>query len=662
MNFLLSLFVFALLSFFLFTAPGVYLLTRSSQKFLFVEKLVLGTIVGFVIFTLLSYILIVINRTILIPILLVIFNMLAAKESRHFIKDFRNFATSFKRVSFKGLVVSIILTIGIIGQLAVISPSGIIKNGDILFWSSHGHDGMWHVALMEEIKRGGILQNPIFSGERLVNYHFFSDVAPAVFSKYISFSNLDLYFRLFPLLYSPLLGGSAYILVKKMTGKASNALWATFFTYFAGSFGYIVTYLKNGSIGGESIFWATQIQSSSGNPPQIISNFLVLTFIYFFYILAKKADTKIFLLTAVLLGSLALFKVYAAVVLITPTLIVGAWQLIREKRVYFLSLAVIGAAFGGVLYIPNVTLGTSFLIFEPWWYIRTMIVEPARLNWIDHELRRQTYIFENNWKRVIFLEIQAFLIFFFGNLGTRIIALGYFVKLVGQSLVDKFKLLFILIIVTSLIFPLLFLQRGVASNTSQSLQYFILLFGILAGITVSKIIESFKVGPLKIVAALLVVSLTIPTQVGLLLEFYSRTAYAKISESEVEALEFIRENSPKNSVILTPPYDPHRDLGGKIPEIWDWFDTSYVSALSERRTYFDDYEQLDIMGYDIKNRTEIKKAIFSSSDKNLVQNKISETGVHLIYFPKSLKPRASLFELNSSRIYENHDVEVWKID
>jgi len=66
---------------------------------------------------------------------------------------------------------------------------------------------------------------------------------------------------------------------------------ATIFTYFAGSFGYIVTYLNNKTIGGESIFWATQPQSASGNPPQIISDFMIMAAVYF-YLLFKEQKKK----------------------------------------------------------------------------------------------------------------------------------------------------------------------------------------------------------------------------------------------------------------------------------------------------------------------------------------------------------------------------------
>ena len=555
------------------------------------------------------------------------------------------------------MVVLVVFVIGIIGQLAVIAPSGIYKSGDLVFWSAHGHDGTWHIALMEEMKKampagrqGYSFQNPIFAGTPLKNYHFFSDILPVMVSKYTNISNFNLYFRIFPFFYSLFLGASVFYLTKKLTKNFSSGIWATIFTYFAGSFGYLINK-------GESVFWATQIQSSSGNPPQIISNFLFLASIYFTITFLeqkeKKLQIKYFLISFILLGTISAFKIYAGVILLLTLAIIGTWNLIFNKDLRLFLLTLFSGILALIIYLPN-SSGKSFLIFEPWWYIRTMIVEPSRLNLLDWELRRQTYIYEHNWKRVIWLEGMGFLIFFFGNLGMRFLGLWEFVKT---------NAIFKISIVLSLVLPLLFLQKGIASNTSQFLQYFILLFGILSGIAVSKIVTNKKF----IFLTPIIIILMIPTQVRLLKEFYIseghlRPAFTKISSSEIEALDFIKQNSGKDAVIVTPPYNQYLNEGLAIPNIWDWFDTAYVSALSSRRTYFDDYEQVDIMGYDYRIRLEIKKIIFESKDLDEVSKSLSSTNTNLLYFPKALRPKIDLQNIGLTLFFENQEIEVWKIN
>ncbi|KKR61677.1 MAG: hypothetical protein UU02_C0055G0007 [Candidatus Woesebacteria bacterium GW2011_GWA1_40_43] len=564
----------------------------------------MGGIAGFASFTLISYILIVLNIPILIiPIVLltIIFS------TKPLIKTIKQIKT---KPNFQTIIILIVFVLGIAGQMAVISPSGITQNGNLLFWSAHGHDGTWHIALMEEIKKGLPFENPIFAGEKLVNYHFFSDILPAMIGKYLFVSNFDLYFRIFPFIYSLFLGASAYFLTKRLTGSSQASIWATIFTYFAGSFGFIVTYIKGKTIGGESIFWATQPQSSSGNPPQIISDFLVLAAIYFLIVLTRQKNKSknkiIFVVCVILFGTLASFKVYAGVVALGALGIAAIWQIVKEKRFQLLVLT----AFSGAL-----------------------------------ELRRQTYIYEHNWKRVIFLEGVGFLIFFFGNLGMRFVGLWNYLK---THLVIK------VVVFLSILLPLIFLQKGVASNTSQFLQYFVLLFGILAGIQTSKITAKAKF------LIPFIIILMLPTQIGLLREFYSRPAFAKVSSQEIEALNYIKENTPEDAVVVTPPYNQYLDLKDSTPNIWDWFDTSYVSAISARRTFFDDYEQADIMGYDWRPRLETKRVVFEGTNPVEVKNAFTETQANVLYFPKAVGPKVDPESLGLIRIFENQEIEVWK--
>lgn len=605
----------------------------------------MGSIFAFSLATLVSYIFIVLNIPyLIIPVLFltIVFNFRAL---------FKRFKSIKIRLNIQTIIVILIFTIGIISQIAIISPSGTYnKSGDLVFWSAHGHDGTWHMALMEEIKKGYPFQNPIFAGTPLKNYHFFSDILPTIVSKYTGISDEYLYFKIFPLIYSLFLGASVYYLTKKLTNNFSASIWATIFTYFAGSFGYLIGK-------GESIFWATQIQSSGGNPPQIISNFLFLAIIYYCVVFLdqkeKRLQKKYFLISLILLGTISAFKIYAGVILLGTLSIIGTWKLIfnKDRRLFLLSL--LSGIVALALYIPNSSNTGSFLIYEPWWYIRTMIVEPSRLNLLDWELRRQTYIYEHNWKRVIWLEGMGFLIFFFGNLGMRFLGLWELVKT---------NAIFKVSIILSIVLPLLFLQKGVASNTAQFLQYFILLFGILSGIAVSKILSNKKL----FILAPIIIILMIPTQVKLFREFYIsdnhlRQPFTKITAAELEALNFIKNNTNANDVILTPPYNEYLNLKKPIPDIWDWFDTSYVSALTSRRTYFDDYEQIDIMGYEYRPRLEIKRTIFNSDKADVVKSAISSTNSNILYYPKEVAPKIDIKSLGLTKLFENSEVIVWRI-
>lgn len=644
--------IFILASFFCFTVTGLVILNNLKGELAGYERIILGTITGFVAFTLLSYLLYILKiHPLLLPTVLLV--------NIYFFRSFSPAKLSY-RLNRDSALLLIIFIIGIAGQLAIIAPSGINVGGDLLFWSANGHDGAWHIALAHELQKGYPFQNPVFAGEKLVNYHFFSDITLSDFNNLFKISVLDLYFRFFPFLFSLLLGASAFIIGRKIGNSNLAGIWSVIFTYFGGSFGYIVTWLRNKSLGGESIFWGTQIQSASGNPPQIISDFLVLSFLYLFFIYIHKKNRTIFTVCLLLAGTMILFKVYAAVAILGSLAIAGIWEILKERKLYISALFLLSSITAAILYFPNSSGSGSFLIWQPWWYIRTMVVDSSRLDWIDLELRRQTYIAENNIKRVVQLEVTAFLIFFFGNLGMRFLGLVSFFKLTILSFRNYFYLTVIAVALISLIFPLLFLQKGVAGNTSQFFQYFILILGILSGVTTAQLMTLLKSNLLKILISFTILLLAVPTQIGLLYEFYSRPAFTKITKEEVAALSFLKNHTTKDSTIMSPPYNKYLDLKEVTPNIWDWFDTAYVSALSERRTYFADYEQVDIMGYNYQDRLTFEQEIFDETSSTKAAEKLRDKDIGYLYFPKYLVPKFPA-ENNFELVYQNNGAQVWKV-
>lgn len=607
-------------------------------------SLVVQTIIGYVSFTLFAFICFYLQ----IPfVTLIVFPLLAAFSRP-------------KAIIFKGIdkVFVLILVLGIFSQLLLISPSGRLVDNELVFWSSHGHDGMWHIAVVNQIAQGFPLQNPIYAGERLTNYHYFFNIAPAFVSKYFGVSPIDLFFRFFPLFFSFLLGSAAYETGKLFGKKRITGLVMVGFVYFSGSFGYVYTWLTSKSIGGESLFWASQIHSSIGNPPQIAANIIFLGLLIISVKLIKK-DRGIFNFPLfILLGTLAMFKIYAALAVFPAMLWIG---LLRAKRMryQFLVTSIFAGITSVLLIFLNTNIGGRFLIFEPWWFIRTMIVEPGRLNWVDLELRRQTFLYHKNYLRVLQIELIGLAIFIVGNLGTKV--LGFFEILLNFKKIAKDNLLQMLIVVgiSSLAFPLLFLQKGVAGNTSQTLQFFLLVFCLFSALFVTRVLSSLKNQWVRLLIVTSLILFSVPTQLGLLLDFNLRPALAKVTADELSALEFLAKQD--DGAVLTPNYNSDLNLGGGVPHIWDWFDTAYVSALSNKPVYFSDYEQNDIMGYDINARRVIVENIFKETNPIMANELITQTDARYIYYPKYFKPAIDLKSLGYKNILSNNEVEIWEI-
>lgn len=244
----------------------------------------------------------------------------------------------------------------------------------------------------------------------------------------------------------------------------------------------------------------------------------------------------------------------------------------------------------------------------------------------------------------------------------RLLGLWDFLKGLKKIFSDYLIQILISVSVISFIFPLLFLQKGVAGNTIQFLQYFLLIFGVFAALTTDRLLNRIKPIFGRVMIALVIIFLSVPTQIGLLNTFYSRTAFAQISQNDLSALSYIKNNTPENAVILTPPFNKYLDTHQATPPIWAWSDTAYVAAITGRREYLADTEQVDIMGYKYQSRLNVQEGIFNESDPQIFTNEIKRIGVDYLYFPLLQKPKVDLNKTTLTPIFKNGTSELWRIN
>src|SRR4030066_447966 len=80
-SFILNLLLFVGTSFVFFVIPGVYILAIAFPKLSPWEKFIYGAVVGLVLFTLLSYLLLLINFPLAIFVVYAIFDLIAVKQT-----------------------------------------------------------------------------------------------------------------------------------------------------------------------------------------------------------------------------------------------------------------------------------------------------------------------------------------------------------------------------------------------------------------------------------------------------------------------------------------------------------------------------------------------------------------------------------------------------
>jgi hypothetical protein len=265
------------------------------------------------------------------------------------------------------------------------------------------------------------------------------------------------------------------------------------------------------------------------------------------------------------------------------------------------------------------------------------------------------------WLKAIPAYLVAFLIFWFGNLGTRVIkGLLVFRWLKRPKNLEWLEVFFIVVILAGLGIPMFFLQKGTPWNTIQFVYYSLFSSGVLAGCLLGKLLEGL--GTKALILGGVVILLTIPTTIGTLGHYLPKRPPSMISLQELAALEFLGKQP--SGVVLTYPFDA---LAAKEAEanpprpLYLYESTAYVSALSGKSVYLEDQVNLDITGYEWKKRRDEVEGFLQSSDLKLVRNYPRQKNITYVYWLKGQRATVGEGQIGMERIFENEQVTIFRI-
>ncbi len=479
------------------------------------------------------------------------------------------------------------------------------------FWGANGHDGIWHLSLIESLARGS-LAAPMFSGEIIKNYHLGFDLILAGLHRLTDVPVVNLYFHIAPPILAALIGWLTYRLTRN--------LWSVFFVYFGGNWAWILGK-------GESTFWSQASISTLINPPYSLSLIVILVGLI---MLSKKRH----LLAGLIFGLLVQIKIYAAI------LVIAGLGVAAIKNRHLLKTLMITLLVSLPLYLITNRQSASLIVFQPGWFLETMMALSDRLNWPRFYAAMTNYRAAGNWLKAALAYAAALAIFVLGNLGTRLIFLA-----------RKLNLFYTTVIVLGVILPMLFLQSGTPWNTIQFFYYSLFFAGLLAG-------EYLKIVSWKLKIAL--VLLTLPTTFITLRDVYlpSRPP-AMISRSELEALRFLR--SQPSGVVLTPVVNPNPYAPPPRP-LYLYESTAYVSALSGQPVYMEDEVNLNITAFAWSARRQEILDLFAQTDPQIASQFLTANNIRYLYLPQvaSVRPRLSETDLGMIKLFENSQVAIWQ--
>jgi hypothetical protein len=548
----------------------------------------------------------------------------------------------------------LVLSVGTVVWSLTMVRSGLNYSFGIGFWGPNAHDGVWHLSLAQGLSRFN-LGLPIFAGEKIVNYHIGFDLLLALVHR-ISFIPISvLYFQIFPPLFAFLIGFLTCKLVGEWTKSYRTAVWSLFLVYFGGNFAYIITLARGEGLSGESMFWAQPSTSTLLNPPHALSLIVILLGIYYLNKYYRSNEKRYLIFSSLLFGILAQIKIYAAVLALGGLFVISFWQLFSHRRKTFLRVFLLSLVIGLLVSLPFIK-SEKLVGFAPFWMIETMFAFGDRVYWPKMYEAMINYKASFNLLKGTAAYLFAFAVFVLGNLGVRLVFLAEFKNIKRD--IKEFNWLtvfFYLIVILGFIFPNIIVQKGTPWNSIQFSYYSIFFASLLA----AKFLANLKVNKYLLTLGILI--LAAPTTLSSLKHYLPKYPQAKLPREEVFALEFLKAKED-GTVLKASIYNPDLIKPEAPIPLYLYDSTAYVSAYSGKDVYLEDTVNLNILGYDVKEREDKLREFLSNPNSQGGIDFLKSNKIRYIYRLKVIS-QVSLDEeyLGLANIFDNSKVTIYEV-
>jgi hypothetical protein len=342
--------------------------------------------------------------------------------------------------------------------------------------------------------------------------------------------------------------------------------------------------------------------------------------------------------------------------------VAGVYDFFKERNLKIIIVFFGSLIISILLFMPLNRFSSGLLVFEPGWFLETMMGLSDRVGWQKYGEAMVNYKLANNWIKGVPAYLIAFLIFWYGNMGTRLVGEFTIAKWVkNYKRLSSIEVMILVMVVGGILAPMFFLQKGTPWNTIQFFYYSLFLVSILGGIGFGGIIENKKNRKIRKWLVGGMILMTLPTSFLSLKSIYlTKQPPSKISKAEVEALEFLA--SEPMGVVLTYPFDEEAAKRAKAPKpLYLYVSTAYVAAYGRKPVFLEDEMNLDITNYDWKSRREEVEKFYGSLDEEFVYQFLRENEISYVYWVKPQRARLGETQLGLMRIFENSEVDIYKV-
>lgn len=551
----------------------------------------------------------------------------------------------------------IIILLGSIVWSLTTVKSGILYDYGVGFWGPHAHDGVWHIALANSLSVG-TLEMPTFSGENIKNYHIGYDLLLAFISRITNISVVTLYFQIIPPIISILIGYFTYKLIKNLWGP-KEAVWSVFFVYFSSSFGFLVSFLKNGSLGGESLFWSQQSISTLLNPPYAMSLVLILLGLLSLVNLSK--GKKIGWAGIVLgFGFLMQIKAYGGLLIIASLLILSLYKLVFSRKYLFLYVFFVVFALNVLVFLPLNKGSESLVSVSLFWFPHTMLAVSDRFYWPKLYEAITNWRADDNWAKYLAGTFVSIAIFFLGNIGVRMFSFFEVVR-INVRKIHEIEIIILSCIFLGLGATLIFVQEGTPWNIIQFMYYALFFLSIYLGKFVSGVVMKAEGNIKYLLAFMMVFASLVPSIHTVYAHYLPNRPPAKLSVLEVEALTFLSKID--RGVVLVMPFDKQKakDSEANPPRPLALYEsTAYVSAFSKQPVYMENEVNLTIMNFAWKERREKIEEFMVTLDQEGARKFLKDNNIKYLYWRDGERAALGETQLGIELIFENKEVKIYE--
>lgn len=397
-----------------------------------------------------------------------------------------------------------VFAIGVVAQNTTLWMTGVRRAGEIYFCCGNPSDNIWFLSIARELQRHFPPMQPGMSGVMLSNYHYWSNLVAADLSRVFGLPLVHTQFSYSGVLLSLMLGLSVISISRMLKLGRKYIFWLMFFLYF----------------GGDAVFWLFAIlgrgvnfsMSSLEDGSRFLSNlprtYAIIVFLGGFGLWLqwmKQRSYYVGLLLALLIASLAGFKIYVAVFAAIALFSVAVTELAKGDR-RLMGIFFFAGALSLLAYLPaNSSAGG--LIYTGFWRFENFIVQPS-LNLGHLELARVVFAESKNYLRTYLYELLFFGLYVFATFGTKLLALIQTGKSIRQFPVSVHLFLIPAIVINFILGG--FFQQKVGTANTYNFHVNVFVFGSFYAALAARYWTTRFSKPVNILITITILALTIP--------------------------------------------------------------------------------------------------------------------------------------------------------